>query len=115
MRQLCTATLAFVLSVPSCVLIAQAQSAPAPSSAQPLAAPAPPVAVVEQADELLKQMSAYIGSAEQFTFYADITFDHVLPSGQKLQFSASEEVVLKRPGGLYIEWNGDLGARQFWY
>ena len=28
---------------------------------------------------------------------------------------AAEEIVLKRPGGLYVEWNGDLGARQFWY
>jgi len=30
-------------------------------------------------------------------------------------FSAAEEVVLKRPGGLYVEWNGGLGARRFWY
>jgi len=35
--------------------------------------------------------------------------------GQKLQFSSAEEVVLQRPDRLYIEWNGDLGARQFWY
>jgi hypothetical protein len=60
-------------------------------------------------------MGAYIGSGEQFTSHADVTFDHVLPSGQKLQFSATEEVALKRPGALYVEWNGDLGARQFWY
>ena len=60
-------------------------------------------------------MSSYIGSANEFTFHADVTFDHVLPSGQKLQFSAAEEVVLQRPGRLYVEWNGDLGARQFWY
>ena len=60
-------------------------------------------------------MSAYIGSANEFTFHADVTFDHVMPSGQKLQFSAAEEVVLQRPGRLYVEWNGDLGARQFWY
>jgi hypothetical protein len=60
-------------------------------------------------------MGAYIGSAEQFTFHADITFDHVLPSGQKLQFSATEEVALKRPGGLYVDWSGDLGDRRFWY
>jgi hypothetical protein len=68
-----------------------------------------------QADRLIKEMSAYIGSAQEFTFHADVTFDHVLPWGQKLQFSAAEEVVLKRPRGLYVEWNGDLGARQFWY
>jgi len=60
-------------------------------------------------------MATYVGSAEQFTFHADITFDHVLPSGQKVQFSASEEVALQRPGRLYVAWSGDLGDRQFWY
>ena len=60
-------------------------------------------------------MGKYIGSAEAFTFHGDILFDHVLPSGQKLQFSASEQVALQRPGHLYVEWNGDLGARQLWY
>lgn len=95
---------------------AVAQNTPAASSAPSAAAAdgsAP--AIAEQADRLLKEMSAYIGSANQFTFHADITFDHVLPSGQKLQFSSAEEVVLQRPGRLYVEWNGDLGARQFWY
>ena len=57
----------------------------------------------------------YVGSAEQFTFHADIIFDHVLPSGQKLQYSAGEDVELQRPGRLYVEWSGDLGDRQLWY
>jgi hypothetical protein len=60
-------------------------------------------------------MATYLGSAEQFTFRADVTFDHVLPTGQKLQFTATEDVALRRPNGLYIEWRGDLGNRQFWY
>jgi hypothetical protein len=81
--------------------------APAAKSGAPVVAPA--------ADPLLKELGAYIGSAEAFVFHADIAFDHVLPSGQKLQFSAAEEVVLQRPKGLYVEWNGDLGNRQFWY
>jgi hypothetical protein len=72
-------------------------------------------AVAPEADRLLKEVGAYIGSAEAFIFHADVTFDHVLPSGQKLQFGAAEEVVLERPARLYVEWNGDLGARQFWY
>jgi hypothetical protein len=105
---------AFLLSVPDCLLMAQAQNAPVPTN-PPGASTAPAVAVSAQADDLLKQMSTYIGSAEQFTFHADITFDHVLPSGQKLQFSAIEDVALRRPGGLYVEWRGDLGDRQFWY
>jgi hypothetical protein len=79
----------------------------------PASAPAP--AVAPEAERILSQLGAYIGSAPQFVFDADITFDHVLPSGQRLQFSATEEVVLQRPGRLYVEWNGDLGSRQFWY
>ena len=95
---------------------AAAQNKPAAPNAPPAAATnAAAPAVAAQADRLIKEMSAYLGSASEFTFHADVTFDHVLPSGQKLQFSAAEEVVLKRPGGLYVEWNGDLGARQFWY
>jgi hypothetical protein len=92
-----------------------AQNAPAAANAPPAATSAAPPAVSEQAVRLLKQMSAYIGSANEFTFHADITFDHVLPSGQKLQYEAAEDVALQRPGGLYVEWSGDLGDRQFWY
>ena len=60
-------------------------------------------------------MGEYVGSADQFTFHADITFDHVLPSGQKLQYTATEDVALQRPDRLYVEWSGDLGDRQLWY
>jgi hypothetical protein len=103
----------------SAVVVAFASTQGASAQNQPAApaatASAPAPAIAEQADRLIKEMSAYIGSAKEFTFHADVTFDHVLPSGQKLQFSAAEEVVLQRPGGLHVEWNGDLGARQFWY
>ena len=92
-----------------------AQNRPAAPAAPAATTSATAPAVAERADQLLKEMGSYIGSADQFTFHADITFDHVLPSGQKLQFSASEDVVLQRPGHLYVEWAGDLGARQFWY
>jgi hypothetical protein len=84
-----------------------------PSPSPPANAAAP--AVTEQTDRLLKQMSDYIGSAEQFTFHADVNFDHVLPSGQKLQYAATEDVALERAGRLYVEWHSDLGDRQFWY
>ena len=94
---------------------ASAQNRPVTPAAPATSTNSPAPAVVEQADRLLKEMSAYIGSAQEFTFHADISFDHVLPSGQKLQFSAAEEIALQRPGRLYVEWNGDLGARQFWY
>jgi len=93
---------------------AAAQNPPA-ATTSPTTASAPAPVIAPQADRLLKEVGSYIGSAEQFTFHADTNFDHVLPSGQKLQFAASEDAVLKRPSGLFIEWNGDREARQFWY
>jgi hypothetical protein len=92
---------------------ATAQNSPA--SPGPAATSHAAPATAEPVDRLLRQMSAYIGSADEFTFHADILFDHVLPSGQKLQFAAAQEVALQRPGRLYIEYRGDLGDRQFWY
>jgi hypothetical protein len=103
--------IALAISGPVLPQAARAQSNPAPAAAADAAVPA----VAEQADRLLREMGAYVGSAEQFTFHADIAFDHVLPSGQKLQFSAAEDVALERPGRLHVEWSGDLGARRFWY
>jgi hypothetical protein len=85
---------AFLLAMLNCVLIAFAQIAPthgrAPSNTRGTKS-----AAAERADELLKQMSAYIGSADQFTFHADITFGHVLPCEQKLQYVAVEDVALR--------------------
>ena len=105
------AIVAVAAAATATLALGQGTSAPAPA---PSAAAAAPV-IGEEADRLLKQMGSYIGSADQFTFHADILFDQVLPSGQKLQFAAEQDVALKRPSGLYVAWNGDLGARKFWY
>ena len=115
MRSICVIAIALVMLAPNWVQVAEAQTGQAAPATSPPAANSAAPAVAEQADRLLKQMGDYVGSAQQFTFHADIAFDHVLPSGQKLQYSASEDVALQRPGGLYVEWSGDLGDRQFWY
>jgi hypothetical protein len=121
MRKIFLLATAVLASAPTGVRIANGQALKRATVAPPAATagstPTAPVpqAVAEEADRLLRQMGEYIGSAVEFTFHADIIFDHVLPSGQKLQYSASEDVALQRPGGLYIEWSGDLGDRQFWY
>jgi hypothetical protein len=111
----CMAAMAFVAFGLTWGPVVDAQNNPAALGPPPSASSAAPPAVAERADELLRQMGDYIGSAEQFTFHANIGFDHVLPSGQKLQFAATEDVALQRAGGLYVAWQSDLGQRQFWY
>jgi hypothetical protein len=115
MRSNCLLAVALMTSALSGVQVADAQNVGATGDAVSSATDAAVPVVTDQAERLLRQMGEYVGSAEQFTFHADITFDHVLPSGQKLQYSASEDVALQRPGRLYVEWSGDLGDRQFWY
>jgi hypothetical protein len=106
---------AVALFAPAWLPVAGAQNVAPTTGTPPPAAVAEAPVIAPDADKLLKEMAAYVGSAEQFTFHAEISFDHVLPSGQKLQFAAAEDVALQRPGGLYVEWSGDLGDRQFWY
>jgi len=115
MRTIGKMAVAFAFSMPAYLALAHAQNSSTPTGTAPAASNGAAPALAEQADRLLRQMAEYVGSAQQFTFHADITFDHVLPSGQKLQFSAAEDVALHRRGGLYVEWTGDLGDRQFWY
>jgi hypothetical protein len=68
-----------------------------------------------RADRLLRSMSDYLQAQKQFAVHADIEFDDVLPTGQKVQYAAAEDVVVRRPDRVYIEYEGDLGANRLWY
>ncbi|MFO1067619.1 MAG: DUF2092 domain-containing protein [Geminicoccaceae bacterium] len=64
---------------------------------------------------MLREMGAYLAAADAFTVRADVTFDHVLPTGQKLQFAATEDLAVQRPNKVHVDWRSDLGDRQLWY
>lgn len=95
--------------------LAGACSAQSAAATEATSAAAPSAAIAARADAILRMMSDYLASAPEFAFTADVTFDHVLPTGQTLQFSASEEVGVQRPNHVFVDWSGDLGARRLWY
>jgi hypothetical protein len=68
-----------------------------------------------RADFLLRAMSDYLSGAESFTVRAKINFDDVLPSGQKIQLGAVQDIAVRRPDRVYTEYDGDAGAKRFWY
>ena len=68
-----------------------------------------------RADELLRSMSEYLAAEKHFMLRAEIDFDEVLPTGQKVQYSAVESVAVRRPDRVYVEYEGDLGANRLWY
>ncbi|MFO1142451.1 MAG: DUF2092 domain-containing protein [Amaricoccus sp.] len=105
---------ALALAAICCATSAGAQQASGTGGqAAPAAASAPVVA--PEADRLLQAMGAYLGAADEFTFRAETSFDHVLPTGQTVEFGGVEEVGVQRPNRVYVDWQSDLGTRQLWY
>ena len=68
-----------------------------------------------RAELVLKAMSDYMKSVKQFSFRGNIFFDDVLPTGQKIQYSAKNQVAIRRPDRVYAEMQGDTGKRRFWF
>jgi len=66
-------------------------------------------------EELLRQMSEELKKAGSFRFHAEINFDDVLVSGQKLQYAGAADITVRRPNGVYIDYRDDLSAKRFWY
>src|SRR6266496_3845494 len=61
-----------------------------------------------QAEKLLRRMSDYLASRQQFTVKAESTLEVVLTSGQKLQFSSPATASVWRPNRLRADRKGDI-------
>jgi len=74
-----------------------------------VAAPAMSAAGVDpEADEILREMSVYLGGLSAFTADADVANEILDLAGQKLQLSSSASVVLQRPGRLHMSRQGGI-------
>ena len=69
----------------------------------------------KQADALMHRMGDTLRKAKAFKFHAEITFDDVLPSGQKIQYAGAMEAFVRHPDRLYVAYQDDLSAKEFWY
>jgi hypothetical protein len=65
--------------------------------------------------DLLRRMSATLKDAETFRFHAEINFDDVLISGQKVQYAGAADITVRRPNGVFVDYRDDLSAKRFWY
>lgn len=72
-------------------------------------------AVDPAAMQLLRRMTDYLGSLQQFSLDTQNTFEEVLESGQKIQFDVSASVVVQRPNKLRAERKGDLVSQVVFY
>jgi len=68
-----------------------------------------------RAAAILQDMSQTLAESNELTFHAEITFDDVLTSGQKIQYAAVLDAILLRPNRFFVELVSDLGARRIWH
>jgi hypothetical protein len=68
-----------------------------------------------KADRILKRMSDYLGSLEQFRVQTENTLEVVLRSGQKIQFVNPANFSIRRPDRLRAERKGDIVNQEFLY
>lgn len=68
-----------------------------------------------QADRILREMSQYLATAEEFTFEADITYDAILATGEKIEVGGVARAAVRRPNGLHVVYLGDDQRRRIVY
>ncbi len=68
-----------------------------------------------KADKVLRQMSEYLNSLEQFTFHAENTEDEILSTGQKLQRGRTVNLSVRRPDRFMADVKGDVRNQQLFY
>lgn len=67
------------------------------------------------ADRILREMSDYMNTLEQFTIHIDNTVDIVLSTGQKVQLGRMGNISIRRPDRMYGSTDGDRFDQEFFY
>lgn len=76
---------------------------------------ADPPAIEAKADQVLRQMTDYLKSLEQFSIRAENTIEEVLSTGLKLQFTHTVNIYVRRPDRLRANGSGDKLNQQLFY
>jgi len=74
-----------------------------------------PTGMEPQAEKLLRRMSDYLASRQQFTLKAESALEVVLTSGQKLQYDSPATLEVSRPNKLRAHRKGDIVNQEFFY
>lgn len=72
-------------------------------------------AIEPEAARILTAALERLGGAKNFTFRAEVTNDTPLPSGEKIQFTGTLEVAVRRPNGLSNTFEGEQRSSRSWY
>ena len=68
-----------------------------------------------KARQVLQQVGDFMKSAERFTFTMEATREVVMETGQKIQYGSEHEIAVRKPDGVKVITDGDLGDFRLWY
>jgi hypothetical protein len=106
-KKFATAILALSLAAPG---IIYAQTAPAGSSAQPVANAVDPASI-----QALKNMGAHLQTLKRFEVSTELTGERVLADGEKLQHTAVADLDVERPNKLRARMHSSRSEREIIY
>ena len=66
-------------------------------------------------DQVLNQVCNFLKAQNSFTVEMDITYDNVLDTGEKVQYSAHQKVWVRKPNQLRSDYMGDERNTRFYY
>lgn len=113
--KLAVAACGTAMGVALAINAARAANSPTPAQAAPPVHAAEVPKVDPRADQLLTRMCKVLGSADAFSFHAEVLFDQVLPSAVKVQYAGEISFAVQRPNELAIDFQSDLGGKELWY
>lgn len=64
---------------------------------------------------LVKAMTDTLTGAKSITLHVQKTYDDILVSGQKAQYSGAIDIALRRPDRLYVSYVDDFASREVWF
>ena len=66
-------------------------------------------------DGLLAAMTDTLTGAKSITLHVEKTFDDILATGHKVQYSGAIDIALRRPDRLYVSYGDDFASREVWF
>jgi len=94
---------------------AQEQTNVPPATSDTVASTSTDNTLLPRAETLLHSACDFLAQAPAFSFKGETWREHLNDEGQKIQFSRSVEMDVKRPDGLRLEISSPSSERCFWY
>ncbi len=73
------------------------------------------LAIDAEADRILREMGDYLKGAEEFSFRAEISYDAMFTTGEKVRYGSHSDISIRRPNRLLVAANGDEHRRRVFY